>query len=224
MYYNYKGEHSIVLLAIADANGLFTVVDIGAEGRRSDGGILMHSEVGQALSNSKLNLPVLRALETGGPLLPYVLLGDEAFALSTYMMRPYSRRANLDLSKKVFNYRLSRARRTVECAFGMLSSRWRIYRKPILATTENAIKIIQATVCLHNFLMAKDLNLPPEERQYLQQSSDNIVVDNQFEHLEVEGLRNCHSNATQIRDQFKTYFMTTGAVDWQWEMAVNNNF
>jgi hypothetical protein len=50
---------------------------------------------------------------------PFVLLGDEGYPLLPYLMRPYSTR-NLDDKKRVFNYRLSRARRSVECAFGII--------------------------------------------------------------------------------------------------------
>ena len=103
-------------MALVDANGVFTDVDIGAEGRWSDSGVLMQSDIGQRLSHGTYSLPPPRSVEPGGPKLPFVIVGDEAFGLHTYMMRPYSRRENLDLRKKVFNYRLSRARRTVECA------------------------------------------------------------------------------------------------------------
>lgn len=101
----------------------------------------------------RFHIPNATPIETDGSALPYVLLADEAFPLTSYMMRPYLRISNLDLKKKVFNYRLSRARRVVESAFGILAARWRIYRKPIIASIATAKSIVQATVALHNFII-----------------------------------------------------------------------
>lgn len=56
-YYNYKGSHSLVLLAICNANYKFIIVDIGAEGRQSDRGIFKTSFIGQALINGEADLP-----------------------------------------------------------------------------------------------------------------------------------------------------------------------
>ena len=61
-------------------------------------------------------------------LLPYVIVADEAFGLTDYIMRPHSRSGNLGIAEKVFNYLLSRARTTVECAFGIVVNRWKLFR------------------------------------------------------------------------------------------------
>jgi len=110
-------------LAISDASYCFTIVDIGAEGRQSDGGVFCNSEICKRFEANSFKLPKPKQIEIGGPTLPYVLVADEAFPLSMYIMRPYPRSGTLNIEKKVFNYRLSRARCIVESAFGILVTR-----------------------------------------------------------------------------------------------------
>lgn len=200
-----------MLLAVTDANGLFTVVDIGTEGRRSDG-IFMHSDLDVSLtSNNEFSLPSARRLEENGPDLSYVLVGDEAFALTNYMMRPYSRRNELDLSQKVYNYRHCRAKRSVECSFGVLAGRWRVYRQSMETSVSTSIKVFQVTVCLHNFLLAKDLTRPSQERQYSQLiSAERDAPAHAFHDLHIQYVN--INNATGIRDAFKQYFNTNSAI------------
>jgi len=210
-------------MALADANCCFAMVDIGAEGRRSDGGIFHESELKYQLENNYLKLPKATSISEKDPRLPYVIVADEAFALTPYMLRPYPRSCNLNIKKKIFNYRLSRARRVIECAFGILTSKWRILRKPIATSVNNAILIVQATVCLHNFLMLKDLSLPIEQRTYSVITPEQDRNCNQTLHS-FESVGNNIFNGTTVRDLFAQYFYTTGAIPQQWTKAYTNDF
>lgn len=64
-------------------------MDIGAYGKNSDGGILSHSNMGKALEKNKMNVPSDRELPGTNEKLPYVIIGDEAFPLKNYLLRPY---------------------------------------------------------------------------------------------------------------------------------------
>ena len=119
-YYNYKHAHSVVLMAICDAQYIFRFVDIGAYGRRSDGGIFSNSVIGKNFNANRMNVPKPSAVAEGR-ILPYCLVGDEAFLLKPYLLRPYPGRG-LTPKQDVYNYRLSRARRTIENTFGILVS------------------------------------------------------------------------------------------------------
>ena len=125
-------------------------VDIGQFGSGDDSGVLKSCQLDKAFEENTLNLPELEPIDGMDGNIPYFLLGDEISPLKTWLQRPYP--GPLDEEKKIFNYRLSRARRTIENAFGILSTRWRIFRSPIRADVKTAELIVQAAVCLHNFL------------------------------------------------------------------------
>jgi len=137
-------------MAVCDANYIFTVVEIGAFGSQSDGGVFKESTFGRALESGTIKLPADSPLPNTNSVFPHYFV-DETFSLKSYILRPYPGK-NSDIQKRIFNYRLARTRRIIENAFGILSSRWRILRNNIIADVETAENIIPATVCLHNFL------------------------------------------------------------------------
>jgi len=141
---------------VCDANYIIRYVDIGTPRRQGDASVFRNSIIGQLLEQKGFNIPLPEPLYENGPILPYVLVGDEAFPLTDYM-RPYPGKSGITLEKRIYNYQLSRARRTVENVFGIMASQWRILRRPILANVSTVIKIIQAIVCLHNWLRKQDV-------------------------------------------------------------------
>lgn len=99
-FYNYKNFFSIVLLGLVDANYCFIAIDIGSYGRSSDSNIFKRSVFYKKLTSQILHLPKNKPLanyENRSPM-PYVFVADEAFAMSTHVMRPFARR-NLTLKK-----------------------------------------------------------------------------------------------------------------------------
>ena len=81
MYFNYKKTHSIVLLAVCNANYEFILLDVGDNGRQSDAGVYTNSKIGFAIDNNLLDFPSLNIIENSGTnkLYPYVFVADDAF-------------------------------------------------------------------------------------------------------------------------------------------------
>jgi len=72
--------------------------------------------------NGSFGFPNDSTLPASNIVVPHVIVADETFRLHTHIMKSYTKKAGRDdITKNVFNYRLSRARRVTENAFGLLS-------------------------------------------------------------------------------------------------------
>lgn len=147
----------------------------------------------------------------------HVIVGDEAFFLSEHLMRPYAGR-NLTDKKRIFNYRLSRARRYIECSFGILANKWRIFHRSIDVRKEFAVAIIKACCVIHNYEWERDgFKLEPITGFKLE---DTLYVP-----VTVEEIPTCQpsrGNRTSIQDRhrFADYFVGEGVVPWQNRLAL----
>lgn len=157
MYYNYKNFFSIGMLALTDAHYKFIMVDIGSYGKDSDGGLFEKCALRRAIESGRIMLPEETTLPGSTITAPFVFLGDEAFPLTDYLMRPFPRRTLQESDENdTFNYRLSRARMVVECSFGIMVTKFRLLGRSIETKVENAIHVVKAITILHNIIIDRE--------------------------------------------------------------------
>lgn len=69
----------------------FIYVEVGCNGRVSDGGVWRDCSFAKQLEQGQAGLPLPKPLSTDAEAVPHVLVGDEAFPLQKNLMKPYAR-------------------------------------------------------------------------------------------------------------------------------------
>ena len=146
----------------------------------------------------------------GGANLHYFLLGDDAFALMPWLVKPYTRR-QLTREERIANYRISRGR-VVKNSFGILVKRFRV----LLTIMEQRPKVVRdivfTCVVLHNMLRShqRGADRPPT-------LADDILAPqaDQGQQGHHESLRNPSREAKHQWDLLKDYFNHVGALAGQ---------
>lgn len=206
------------MFASVDVNYCFRYIDVGTNGRANDASVFAKSSLNATLEANMLNF-----LNNG------IFVADDAFPLRTYILKPYGRSINLSRKQKIFNYRLSRARRIVENGFAILTSRFRVFETPIAVSIDKVDIIIKSTCALHNWLRitfgerytppgfvdTEDINTgcitPGSWRQ--------IDRMNVLRSLNISlGSHNYTREASNVRNEYAEYFSGRGAVPWQLNM------
>ena len=118
---------SVIMQAVVDYRGLFLDAHIGWPGKVHDARFFVNSSLyckgmsGSLLPNWKRCI--------SGVDVPLVILGDPAYPLLPWLMKPCPETAHSTTEEKTYNYQQSRARMLVEKAFGRLKGRWRCLLK-----------------------------------------------------------------------------------------------
>ena len=148
-YFSRYQEHDVVVQAVVNGKKLFIDVAAGFPGSLHDARVLRNSSIYQKAENGNiLSAGPMHVIGTE-EIQPY-LVGDSAYPLSPWLQKPYPE-GTRDPAEIRFNKELSSARVVVECAFGILKSRWRIL--DVIEERDIAFvsKIIIACAVLHNF-------------------------------------------------------------------------
>lgn len=211
-----------------DANYKFIWASVGAQERISDGGVFGDTKFNNMMSNNLLNLPSERPLPGRVKPIPFVFLADNAFSLGKNMMKPYPGLNQKGSPERIHNYRLSRGRRVVENTFGILSSVFRIFRKPMLLEPKKAEAATMACIYLHNYLRSSknskhvycpsgSFDVEDMDTGILNPGSwrKQLVEMSSFQSLP-QIPRKSALEVQEIRDEFKMYYVSDiGRVDWQ---------
>ncbi|XP_052129598.1 uncharacterized protein LOC127750928 [Frankliniella occidentalis] len=236
-FYCYKGFHSLILMAVADAKLRFVDIDFGGSGRRrrGDANVFNHGALGKKLKANKISAPPPGPANGVTGDLPYVFIGDAAFQGIEGILTPFPGRF-LPKEENLFNYRLSRARRVVENAFGVLCARYRILRTSIIASQTLAKSIVTCCLSLHNFHLMDEDSIPPRSWKYKPCGYDDYVRDDGtyvfgrwrqecrkmeftiFRNLKRQASRKCtssHFSSNEVMEKFLEYFVRN-PVPWQW--------
>lgn len=204
LYFNYKSYFSINLMAVADANYRFVYVDVGSYGKDADSTIFENCSLWRGIENETLHIPPSEEIPGIDISMPYAFIGDDAFPLSKHLLKPYAGKS-LAVNKRIFNYRLSRARRFVECTFGILANKWRIFHRPIDVDVDFAVDIVKCCCVLHNYVRERDGF----------EFEDTLTVEG-FEDIPNNDNNPVNRTINRYRESLTAYFVSEdGRVPWQ---------
>ena len=126
-YYNRKCFYSIIIQGVVDYQGQFIDAYIGWPGKLHDARVFSNSSFYR--KGRQGTFFPQQCIQLNGTDVPLVVLGDPAYPLLPWLMKPYTDNGNITAEEKNFNYRQSRAWMGVENAFGRLKGRWRCLLK-----------------------------------------------------------------------------------------------
>lgn len=188
----------------------FIAVDVGGYGKESDGGIFSNSNLSKKLEDGALGTTRLTKLPGTNIKLPHVILGDEAYPLKTYIMRPFPG-DNLRAPQRIFNKRLSKARQVIECTFGIISSKWRVLHKGIDVEPDFVDLIVKCICLLHNIVIDKEGQQEAIGFQFQQlQHSESRYPPARFTTV---GQNRSSNSAYEVRDKFMSFFCEHEPID-----------
>lgn len=177
-----------------------------------------------SLSRKTADLPRPTELPGSGVVCSYHMVADEAFPLKHEIMKhyPFRRRSRDQL---IFNYRLSRSRRVVENAFGILASRFRVFLTGIAVDIATVDKIVMAACALYNYLITDfdSQYLTPTLVDY-EDIEGHVLKLGSWRDCQMQSVGIPHNNnstvAAKSKRELLTKYLTSSAGEVAWQNFV----
>lgn len=219
-YFNYKRYHSIILMATSDANYKFISIDAGAAGAEGDRNTFLRTKIGSMIIQDHIELNLPPDARIAENYLPHFFIADDAFPLAKRLMKPYPspRNATLTNEELVYNYRISRARRCIESAFGILSMKWGCINQTFKCQPEKVKNIVAACCLLHNFLLNRTpADYIPDEFKDQHDTDSGNYQQGEWRRRTSQNYDNTHiTDPTNIRNALKHFVNSpAGSVRFQ---------
>ena len=196
--------------------------DVRCQGRISDGGVFKDTALHKMMKEKALRLPPPNELPGRHMQIPYFISADSAFALAENIMKPYAGDHAKGSVKRIFNYRLSRARRVVENAFGIISAVFRVLRKTMMLQPDKAQLTVLAIIHFYNYLRKHSPNVYTPN-SLLDYEENGIVIPGSWRNEpDMKSMisfrkvpRRSAAYLHEIRDKIAEYCVKEGALPYQ---------
>lgn len=182
-YFSRKGYFAVNVQVICDKKKRILYRSILCRGAEHDSTAFKFSALNKLLTEKWRWL-----LEKG-----FYILGDSAYLLRSYLVTPIDNSVH-GTPQDNFNFFHSSSRISIECAFGEIDMRWGILWKPLGFSLKNNLKVIDACLRLHNFIVdfreAEKEVSPLEELERLVFDEDCrrfMAVNPDLDHYGVDG-------------------------------------
>ena len=195
-YINRHDVPSIILQAVVDDSYLFRDIFVGWSGKSHDSRVFKNSPLFQGLCKGLLK-PEQNSTTINGVDVPPLILGDSAYPLQNWLLKPFSHASYLTPQQIHYNNCLSMSRVVVENAFGRLKARFRCIAKRLDLLLDNCLYAITACCILHNYC---ELSNQPFDERWLH----DFQVDH-FGMVSQAGSLRQDQNASAIRNAIVDY-------------------
>ena len=197
-YINRKSYHSIVMQALVDSNYLFRDIVVGWPGSVHDARVFSNSQLYALGCSGRLFPPDVKEEILGKEIHP-VILADPAYPMLNWLLKGYPENVNTPRIQRRFNYRLSRARMTVENTFGRWKGRFPRFSKRLDMEVDGAVEVVAAACVIHNICeMRKEPYFEDWLQEGFEQPEEEVIQDESIDELP----------GSDVRDTLAAFFVS----------------
>ena len=139
-YSGHYQAYGINIQAACDYRCRFVSVCVAAPGSTNDIVAFRKTSLNQLVQNL--------------PLGKYII-GDNAYVCSEHLLTPFAGAERQERKHDNYNFYVSQLRIRIEMAFGWMTEKWQILRKPLRTSLRNTGKVFLTITRLHNFCITE---------------------------------------------------------------------